>query len=104
MSDKVERIAVAQVNAFGGDAPGIEFNANDGFKTASRSSAGVYILELDHEHGVEKLVISALRNSAAAGEIGATILDRKHVQISTFDEGDAPVDVGFYVSILRVRD
>jgi hypothetical protein len=104
MSDDVEQIAAAQVNAFGGDTPGIEFNSNDGFETASRSSAGVYVLELDHEHGVEKLVISALRNSAAAGSIGATIIDRKHVQVSTFDGAGSPVDVGFYVSILRVRD
>ena len=45
MSDKVELIAAAQVNAFAGPPSGIEFNSNYGFKTASRGSDGVYTLE-----------------------------------------------------------
>jgi hypothetical protein len=104
MSDKVELIAAAQINAFVGPPSGIEFNSNFGFKTATRSSDGVYVLELDHEHGVDKLVVSATRNSVLSGKIAASVLDRKHIQVNTFNTSDVATDSPFFISVQRVRD
>lgn len=104
MSDKVELIAAAQINAFAGPPAGIEFNSNFGFETATRSSAGVYDLELEHKHGAKKLVVNVTRGSAESGDIGATVLDDKHIQVNNFDADDSAVDSPFFITIYRVRD
>ena len=58
-NDKVELIAAAQVQVIGGSPGSITFSSNHGFDTASRGSAGVYELRLDHKHDDHKLVIHA---------------------------------------------
>jgi hypothetical protein len=113
MSDKVELIAAAQVNAFipglSPSAPpsGIEFKSNFGFKSASRTSAGAYVLELDHKHGADKLVINVTRNNVLAGDIQAGIVgtgDVDSITVNNFDLGTGlGVDTPFFVTVWRVR-
>jgi hypothetical protein len=106
MSDKAELIAAAQINAFTGPPPGIEFNSNKGFETASRSSAGEYVLELEHKHSTKKLVVNVTLNTTVLGNIVATVLDEKHIQINTFldDDGIRAADSPFFITVHRVRD
>lgn len=108
MSDdhKVELVAAAQISAFLGPPAGIEFNSNFGFRTATRSDVGSYVLELTHEHSTKKLVVSATRNNQEPGEIDASILDDKHIQILCWGAGSVavPTDSSFFITVLRVRD
>ena len=71
--DKVELIAAAQVQVIGGSPGSITFSSNQGFDTASRGSAGVYELQLDHKHDDHKLVVNVTRKSSTTGEIQAEI-------------------------------
>jgi hypothetical protein len=103
MSDKTELVAAAQINAFLGPPSGIEFNSNFGFETATRSGPGAYVLEMEHKHGVKKLVVSVSRSSTASGTIGASVLDEKHIQINSF-EADVATDSPFFITVERVRD
>ncbi len=103
MSDNVELVAAAQINAFLGPPAGIEFNSRFGFETATRSSAGAYVLELEHKHGVKKLVVNVTRDTTVSGTIGATVLDEKHIQINSF-VGDVATDTPFSITVHRVRD
>jgi hypothetical protein len=104
MSDKVELVAAAQVNAFGPDPSGINFNSNFGFDTAVRSSPGVYVLKLEHEHDVKKLVINVTAANADAGS-SAQPLSKKSLQISLVDRVEGgPLDSLFFIQVYRVRD
>ena len=103
MSDKVEMVAAAQIKDFLGPPAGIEFNSHFGFETASRSSAGVYVLELEHKHSPKKLVVNVTRNTAISGDIEASVLDEKHIQINSFEETVA-TDAPFFITVYRVRD
>jgi hypothetical protein len=103
MSDKTELVAAAQINAFVGPPAGIEFNSNFGFETGTRSSPGVYVLEMEHKHGVKKLIVNVTRSNAASGTIGALVLDEKHIQITSF-EADVATDSPFFITVERVRD
>jgi hypothetical protein len=103
MSDKVELIAAAQINV---DAGGISFKSNYGFKTASRSSPGVYELNLDHKHDASKLVIQVTANNLVGGEIQASPVgtgDTRDIQLTNFALGGSPADTPFYITVLRVR-
>jgi len=103
MSDKIEPIAAAIINAFGGDAPGIEFTTNRGFKTASRSSSGLYVLTLDDKHDVNHIDVQVTRKSGVAGSIQADVLDKETIQISSFDATGAAADTPFFINVYRVR-
>ena len=104
MSDKVELIAAAQVNAFAGPPSGIEFNSNYGFKTASRGSDGVYTLELDHDHGAKKLVMNVTPIGTAGGQASASVLTKDTIQVTLLDSGGVAADSPFSITIDRVRD
>lgn len=106
MSDKVELIAAAQVNAFAGPPSGIQLKSNFGFKSSAYSSPGVYELTLDDKHDAHKLVINVTRNNTAAGEIQASILgtgDVDRIQVNNFDDTDAAADSPFFITVWRVR-
>ena len=103
MSDKVELIAAAQVNA---SASGISFNSNFGFKTASNTAPGVYDLSLDDNHDSTKLVIKVTQDGSAPGDISASPIgtgDIRNILVTAFDGSNAPVDVPFFIQVLRVR-
>ncbi len=110
MSDdnKVELVASAQIIAFAGPPSGIEFNSNFGFRTATRSGDGSYVLELKHEHDAKKLVIHVTRNNQVPGEIMASILDDKHIQVLNFGFttplAAVPTDSSFFITVDRIRD
>jgi hypothetical protein len=108
MSDdhSVELVAAAQISAFIGPPAGIEFNSNFGFQTATRSDEGSYVLELRHEHSTKKLVIQVSRNNQEPGEIDASILDDRHIQVLTWgaDSVAVPTDSSFFITVYRVRD
>jgi hypothetical protein len=107
MSDKVELIAAAQINAFGGASPGIEFKANFGFKTATRASDGDYSLTLKHKHDPNKLVVNVTRNNVLNGDIQASLPNGETVQINNFedtDTGSGPLDTPFFITVYLVRD
>lgn len=111
MSEKVELIAAAQINAFAGPPAGIEFNSNFGFETATRESAGVYNLELEHKHGTAKLVVGVTMNRTdvviSPGIVAAAVLDERHIQvkINIIDpESGLPQDSPFFITVQRVRD
>jgi hypothetical protein len=106
MSDKVELIAAAQVNAFAGPPSGIEFKANFGFKTASRDSAGIYELSLDDKHDGHKLVIQVTRKNGGPGEISADVVpsDTRVINVTNFDENDLPTDSAFFITVHLVHD
>lgn len=106
MSDKIELIAAAQVNVVSGSPGSIDFNSNFGFATATRGSAGVYGLELDHKHDAKKLVINVTRNASGSGEISAAPIgtgDIKNIQITSFDDSDVAADASFFITVYRVR-
>jgi hypothetical protein len=112
MSDKddVKLIAMAQVNAFNGNAfngspAGIELLNNVGFKTATRSNPGVYVLELKRGRNRKHLNVFATRLNTAAGNIQAFLLDDTRIQVSNFadssSEGqrefaDSPFSIAVY--------
>ena len=103
MSDKTELIAAAQVNA---NSSSISFNSNEGFKTIAKNATGSYELSLDDKHDAKKLVISVGQLSGSPGSIVASPLgtgDVRNIQVQSFDGSNAPVDLPFYISILRVR-
>ena len=111
MSDTVDLVAIAAVNAFdavGSTPAGIDFTNNVGFRTATRSTPGVYVLELKHEHDTDKLVVSVSRNNTTSGNIEATILDKQHIQINAFADttegGTVAADSPFFIVVWRVRD
>jgi hypothetical protein len=102
MSDKVELIAAAQATVSGGS---IAFTSRYGLKSSpTYMSVGVYKLELEHGHDTSKMVINPSLNSLAAGQISASPLDEKHIQINVFNAGGTAADSSFFVSVLRVRD
>jgi hypothetical protein len=106
MSDKVELIAAAQVNAFAGPPSGIQFKSNDGFKSSAYSGPGSYVLTLDDKHDAHKLVINVTRNNVAVGEIGASPIgtgDVDRIQINSFDGSNAALDTPFFITVWRVR-
>jgi hypothetical protein len=100
MSDKLEFVAAAQINA---DAGGISFRSNAGFKTASRASAGVYDLQLDDKQDGHKLVIHVTPNNAIESSIQATVVtgDTRSIDITNFADG--PADTAFYISVWRIH-
>jgi hypothetical protein len=103
MSDKVELIAAAQVYA---SSSGISFNSNSGFKTIAKNGTGSYELSLDDKHDAKKLVISVGQDTGSPGSIVASPLgtgDVRNIQVVSFDGSNSPIDVPFYISILRVR-
>jgi hypothetical protein len=109
MSDTVELIAIAAVNVFSGPPASIDFANNFGFRTATRSTPGVYVLELKHEHDPQKLVVSVTRNNTSSGDIQAFVLDKEHIQIDNFtDQADGgshvSADSSFFIVVWRVRD
>lgn len=104
MSDKVELIAAAQINAFGGASPGIEFKSNFGFQAATRASDGDYTLTLKHKHNPSELVVNVTRNNVLNGEIQASLPNGETVQINSFDDTDVATDSPFFVTVYRVRD
>jgi hypothetical protein len=104
--DKIELIALAQVQITGGSPGAIAFSSNKGFDTASRGSPGVYELKLDHEHDDHKLVINVTRKNTVSGEIQAEILgsgDVDRIQVTSFDIDGAPADTSFFITVWRVR-
>lgn len=105
--DKVELVAAAQIQVIGGSPGSITFNSNHGFDTASRGSAGVYELRLDHKHDDHKLVINVTRKgNATTGEIQAEILgigDVDGILVTNFDMGGIPADTSFFITVWRVR-
>jgi hypothetical protein len=106
MSDKVELIAAAQVNAFAGPPSGIEYKSNFGFKSSAYSGPGSYELTLEDKHDAHKLVINVTRNNAASGEIQASIIgtgDVNRIQVNNFDLGNAASDTPFFITVWRVR-
>lgn len=104
MSEKVELIAAAFVNAVGGDVPVIEFKSNYGFKTASRASDGLYTLTLDDKHDINHLDIQVTRKSGVPGSIQADVLSKDTIQIANYDTVTGlAADVPFYVNVYRVR-
>jgi hypothetical protein len=106
MSDKVELIATAQVNAFAGPPAGIAFKSNFGFKTATRGGPGVYELTLDDKHDAHKFVVQVTANSTVINEIQASLLgtgDINGIQVTNFDAEGAPADVPFFITVWRVR-
>jgi hypothetical protein len=102
MSDKPELVAAAQVNAFSSPAPGIEFKSNFGFETASRTSAGVYDLALEHDHDPNKLVVIVTVLSTTGDAIAASLPRKKHIQINYI--GVESEDSPFFITVWRVRD
>lgn len=108
MSDdhKVELVAAAQISAFAGPPSGIEFNSSFGFHTATRTGDGAYVLELKHEHATKKMAIQVTRNNQEPGEINASILDDRHIQVLSFSAGAVPVptDSSFFIRVDRIRD
>ena len=106
MSDsKAELIAAAQVNAFDGATPGINFDSNFGFKsTPIRSSAGAYVLELKDKHDPNSLVVQVTRNNALPGDIEAQLPDGSHVEISCFSSSSVPTDSPFFITVHLVKD
>src|SRR4029077_20180648 len=104
--DKVELIAAAQVQVVGGTPGSIVFASNHGFDTASRGSAGVYELRLDHKHDDHKLVIHVTRKSMTTGQIQAEILgtgDVDRILVTNFDMAGIPADTSFFITVWRVR-
>lgn len=102
MSDKVELIAAAQVNA---DAGGISFKCNVGFKTAAKNSAGVYELTLNDKHDGHKLVINVTPNNLADNQIQASpasLGDTRTINLTNFVSG-SPSDTPFFITVWRVR-
>lgn len=104
MSDKVELIAAAQINAFGGATPGIEFKNNFGFQAATRASDGDYTLTLKHKHNQNDLVVNVTRNNVLSGDIQASLPSGELVQVNNFDADDVPADSPFFITVYRVRD
>lgn len=102
MSDKVELVAAAQVNVASGPPGSVTFNSKFGFESASYTSLGVYNLKLEHEHDAKKLVVQVTRNNTSPGEIAASVLDDRHIQVNS-SHGEA-LDSSFFISVLRVRD
>jgi len=115
MSDKVELIAAAQVNAFAGPPSGIQLKSNYGFKSSAYSGPGEYVLTLDDKHDAHKLVVDVTRNNTAAGEIQASLIgtgDVDRIQVNNFNNGVDPIsgvltiaagDTPFFITVWRVR-
>lgn len=104
MSDKAkaELIAAAQVNAFAGPPAGIEFESNVGFKTATRSSAGSYELELNDKPEKDELVVNVTPNNTAPVGIEASLPREGIIQISSSNT-DGPVDSPFFITVYRIK-
>ena len=99
MSDKVEQIAIASVTA---STSGAEFVCNCGFSSVTRNGAGDYTLKLKEGHRTSHLVVLATRNNLVNGSIAASLTDREHIQILTFDEDSVPADSAFFVEVKHV--
>jgi len=103
MCDNVELIAASQVNAFAGPPAGIEFKSNAGFKTATRSSAGLYELELDCKHHRHEIVVNVTLNNTVAAKVVASLPSEGNIQINCFDASNSPVDSPFFITVWRVK-
>lgn len=107
--DKVELVAVAQVQVIGGSPGSITFSSKQGFAAVSRGSVGsvgVYELRLDHKHDDHKLVINVTRKSNTSGQIQAEILgvgDVDSLLVTNFDMGGILADTSFFISVWRIR-
>jgi hypothetical protein len=102
MSDKVELVAAAQIAV---DSTGISFRSNHKFKTASRSSPGVYELELDDKHDGRKLVVQVTPDNLLANQIQAapvSLGDTRSIQLTNFQAGVA-ADTSFFITVYRIR-
>lgn len=98
---ETELIAAAQVAVA---APSISLTSSTGFKTATRTTVGVYTLELSDDHHTSKWVANATLNNAGAGQISVLPIDKTHVQINTFGSDGTAADSSFFVQILRIGD
>lgn len=96
-----ELIAAAQVAV---SAPSISLTTSSGISTATRSSVGVYVLELKEDHHTDHWIATATLLGAVAGQIAVDPIDKTHVQVSTFDGGGAAADSSFFLQILRLGD
>lgn len=106
MSANAKLIAAAQVTVTAGPPGTITFSSNTGFSTASRGGPGAYVLTLKHHHDAAKLVINVTRNNTDSGQIAATPVGTgavKDIQISNFDDADAPADTSFFISVQSVH-
>jgi len=101
MSDKIELVAAAQINA---DAGGISFRSNHGFNTASRGGAGSYVLHLDDKHDGHKLAIQVTANNTTSNQMQAAVVtgDTRSITVTNFS-GDALADTPFYILVYRIR-
>lgn len=99
---KAELIAAASVSASAGPPADISFNSNFGFKTAARSSAGAYNLELDDKHERHKIVVNATLNNQIVGEIEASLPSEGNVQVLTFDVDGNPIDSPFFITVYKI--
>ena len=108
MSDDQELVAAAQVHVSADSPPVVSFNSNFGFESVTRPSAGIYDLELKHEHGIEKLVVhvTPLNAVTVAGAISASLPSKKHIQVNAVNGTglDPATDTSFFISVLRLRD
>jgi len=103
MSDKVELVAAAQVNA---DAGGISFKSNYKFKTAAKNGTGAYELTLDDKHDGHKLVIQLTANNLTGSEIQGSpgsSGDTRTINITNFNLAGDPADTPFYILVYRIR-
>jgi hypothetical protein len=101
----VDLIAAAQVQVTGGSPGSIAFKSNEGFKSASRGSAGSYELTLDHKHDAHKLVIGLTQNGLVDGSIAGSPSgsgDVDKIDIASF-VGGVQADSSFYITVHRVR-
>ena len=105
MSDKKKRhaelIATASVNV---STPTIAFNAESGFKKVLYNSLGVYTLELEHGQDPDRLVVEVTQNNTQMGDIVATVVDGRHIQVSSFNgaAGGGPGDSSFYITVHKI--
>jgi len=103
MSDKVKVVAAAKVNAFLSPSPGIEFQANAEFESATRSSAGVYTLTLEH-HTSPNALLQVTPNNTAEFTIVATQIDKKTIQVNAFNNDGFAADTAFYITVSKIDD
>lgn len=103
MGNRIELIAAAQITVAAGV---ISFASNAGFRTASRSSPGVYAVDLEDSHEGNKLVVGITPNNLVGGPIQGSPLstgETRTIQITNFALDGAAADTSFYLTVFRVR-
>ena len=106
MSDKkkcrAELIAAASVKV---STPSITFNSEVGFEDVLYNSLGVYTLELEHGQDPDRLVVEVTQNNTQMGDIVATVVDGRHIQVSSFNgaAGGGPGDSSFYITVHKIE-